>query len=138
MGQGAWEEVNLEPAADPGGRNYGWNVMEGPDCFEASSCDKSGLTPPVHAFRNGTGGACAVTGGFVYRGSAVPALRGRYLFSDFCAGFVRALTLDGDEVTGVETLFSDLGQVSSFGEDGAGELYVLDISGTVHKIVPAG
>ncbi|MDT8368703.1 MAG: PQQ-dependent sugar dehydrogenase [Longimicrobiales bacterium] len=138
VGQDRREEINRQPAASPGGENYGWNVMEGEECFESSGCDTAGLTLPVHTYANAPGGGCSVTGGFVYRGSALPALQGRYLFADFCAGFVRALTVAGGSVTDVETLLTEVGSISSFGEDGAGELYVLDLGGRVYRVVAGG
>jgi len=135
VGQNSREEIDREVAGGAGGWNYGWNVMEGGECYQAADCDRSGLTLPVHSYGTNEGGACSVTGGFVYRGSQVPSLQGRYLFGDFCAGFVRALTLSGEEITSVDNVLDDVGQISSFGEDGAGELYVLDLGGRVYRLV---
>ncbi|HSM04658.1 MAG TPA: PQQ-dependent sugar dehydrogenase [Longimicrobiales bacterium] len=137
VGQGSLEEIDFQPAGSAGGANYGWNVMEGTECFEAADCDRAGLTLPIHEYVNGSGGTCSVTGGFVYRGSAIPELQGRYLFADFCAGWVRALAHDDGEVTDETTLLTGLNRITSFGEDGDGELYVMEIAGRVWRMVPA-
>lgn len=113
--------------------------MEGTECFGASGCDTSGLALPVHEYDHDEG--CSVTGGYVYRGAALPELSGRYLFGDFCSGFVRSFRLEGGAATDVRDHTSDLGPIgglASFGEDGAGELYILDIEGVVYRIVDAG
>ena len=138
VGQNRVEEISLQPASSAGGENYGWNVMEGSLCYEADSCDTSGLTLPVHEYEHPEG--CSVTGGYVYRGQAIPWLEGRYLFGDFCSGFVRSFVLSGGSAEDVQDHSGELGDVGSlvsFGEDAAGELYVVDIGGAVHRIVPA-
>jgi len=134
VGQDAFEEVNAVSAAQ-GGVNYGWNTMEGSSCFNGGSCDMTGLTLPVEEYAL-TGGTCAVTGGHVYRGAAIPQIQGHYFYSDFCAGFLRSFRLQSDlSVTDRVTWnIPNLGNVSSFGEDGAGELYVVDLGGTVSRI----
>ena len=137
VGQNRREEIDWQPAGGPGGENYGWNVMEGTECYDAGECDRTGLSLPLHDYATGSDGTCSVTGGFVYRGSAIPDLRGRYLFADFCGGWVRALARDGDEVADVTTLLTGLARVTSFGEDGEGELYVLEIGGNVWRVAPA-
>lgn len=136
VGQNAFEEVNAE-SADAGGLNYGWNVMEGAHCFDPpSGCDQTGLTPPVLEYENGPGGTCSVTGGFVYRGDRIPGIRGHYFYSDFCAGFLRSFRLeDGEAVDRREWEVGDLGQVTSFGVDAAGELYILSADGRVFRLV---
>lgn len=138
VGQDDVEEVNAAPA-DVGGLNYGWNIMEGSRCFPpGSACDPSGLTLPVLEYAN-EGGPCSVIGGFVYRGTALPsAVRGHYFYSDFCAGFLRSFRLeDGAAVDRREWQVGDLGRVLSFGEDVAGELYILSQDGRVLRIVRA-
>jgi hypothetical protein len=137
VGQNRIEEVNAVRGAGPG-LNYGWNVMEGTRCFEPSEgCDRGGLTLPVTEYDHGDG--CSVTGGFVYRGPAIPDLRGTYLYSDYCSGFVRSFHFANGRAEG-ERRWSELeppdNSVTSFGEDAAGELYVLAAGGSVHKIVP--
>ncbi|MFQ5678705.1 MAG: PQQ-dependent sugar dehydrogenase [Gemmatimonadota bacterium] len=135
VGQNAFEEVNAAPVA-AAGLNYGWNVMEGTHCFPSgAACDTAGLTLPVLEYDHSQG--CSVIGGFVYRGEAIPALRGHYFYSDFCRGFLRTFRLDGGAVDRREWEVGPLGQVLSFGEDAAGELYILSATGTVFRIVAA-
>ena len=132
VGQNEVEEVNAVPATRAG-VNYGWNTMEGSRCFNAGSCDQTGLTLPVAEYTHADG--CSITGGVVYRGS-VNALRDHYIYSDFCSGFLRGFRLVGGQATG-ETEWGpvSLGQVSSFGVDSAGEVYVLDRGGRVMRII---
>lgn len=133
VGQSAIEEINAVSATQSG-VNYGWNTMEGSSCFGGGSCDMTGLTLPVEEYTQASGG-CSVTGGRVYRGSAIPQIQGHYFYSDFCAGFLRSFRFQSGSVTDrVEWTIGNLGSVSSFGEDGAGELYVLDIGGTVSRL----
>ena len=135
VGQNDREEVNAAPG-DEGGINYGWNVMEGSECFQGAGCDRRGLTLPVLDYAHGEG--CSVTGGFVYRGEALPELQGHYLFSDFCGGFIRSFRLAGGQVI-EERRWPELepgGSVTSFGEDAEGELYILTREGLLFQIVP--
>lgn len=137
VGQNRFEEVNAVAGAGEG-LNYGWDVMEGNACFEPrEGCDRSGLTPPVVVYGHDDG--CSVTGGHVYRGSAIPSLRGTYFYSDFCSGFVRSFRFAGGAAT-EERRWPELepsdGQVSSFGEDSEGELYLATAAGSVYRIVP--
>lgn len=138
VGENAWEEVNWSPAAEGAGRavNYGWNRMEGRHCFTDDDCDQTGLALPVLEYGHDIG--CSVTGGYVYRGTAIPELQGHYFYGDFCGGFVRSFRVEGGAVVD-EFDWPTLrpgGTVSSFGEDAAGELYVLVGEGRVFKIVP--
>lgn len=134
VGQGRWEEVSVSPA---GGRgvNYGWNIMEGPECV-IDGCDQSGLEPPVVWYSHAEG--CSITGGFVYRGAAIPALRGHYFYSDFCTGFVRSFRLEsGAAVDQYQwPTLAPGGSVPGFGRDAQGELYLLTAAGVVYRIVP--
>lgn len=137
VGQNEIEEVNTR-LGDDGGVNYGWNVMEGSACFRDDDCDRTGLALPVVEYDHGEG--CSVTGGFVYRGDALPELQGHYFFSDFCSGFVRSFRLAGGAAV-EERNWPELepgGSVSSFGEDAEGELYLLTREGSVHRIAPRG
>ena len=129
VGQDALEEIDLIRP----GLNYGWSVMEGRECFSPpQGCDASDLEPPVTQY--GRDGGCSVTGGYVYRGTRLPALRGAYVYGDFCSGRVWALRHDGSEVTeGGLVADTDL-PISSFGVDGAGELYVLSLDGGVYVL----
>jgi glucose/arabinose dehydrogenase len=138
VGEGLWEEINVSiPAEGVGkGANYGWNIMEGSHCFRESACGQTGLTLPVFEYSHDEG--CSITGGFVYRGSAIPALQGHYFYADYCQGWVRSLRYSAGVVTD-QTEWPSLvpgGPVLSFGEDALGEIYVLDESGRVSKIVP--
>jgi glucose/arabinose dehydrogenase len=138
VGQRQWEEVNVSTATDGAGRglNFGWSRMEGPACFRDTPCDEEGLELPVLSYDHGAG--CSVTGGFVYRGAAIPALQGHYVYSDFCRGWVRSFRFESG--TAVDQFqwpaLAPGGGVPSFGRDAAGELYVMTTGGAVFKIVP--
>ncbi len=138
VGQNQFEEVDVAPASTGSakGVNYGWNIMEGAHCLNGGSCDQTGLTPPTFEYDHSQG--CSITGGYVYRGSAIPALQGLYLFGDYCSGWVRSFRYQAGaaaELTDWPTLRPG-GAITSFGEDAAGELYVLVQGGSVFKIVP--
>jgi glucose/arabinose dehydrogenase len=136
VGQSRWEEVNVVPA-DSGGANYGWNIMEGAHCYLSDPCDSSDLVLPAVEYGHGEG--CSITGGYVYRGSALPAIRGHYFYSDYCSGFLRSFKLSGGAVSEErEWNVGELGAVLSFGEDADGELYVLSGEGRVYRLVAAG
>jgi len=137
VGQSDLEEVSVVSASQPG-LNFGWNVMEGDRCFEpAEGCDTDGLVLPAVTYPNAEEG-CSITGGYVYRGSAIPDLRGHYFYSDFCAGFLRSFRFTGSGPTEEEEWdVGDLGNVLSFGRDSEGELYVLSGNGVVGRIVEA-
>ncbi|HET6837517.1 MAG TPA: PQQ-dependent sugar dehydrogenase [Gemmatimonadales bacterium] len=137
VGESQWEEVNYSSVAQGAGRgtNYGWAVMEGPNCTRGSGCDQTGLTPPTVSYQHPDG--CSVVGGFVYRGTAIPGLQGTYFYSDFCGGWVRSFRMEGGVRVGdTEWASLDTGEfVTSFGEDAVGELYLLTEEGGVYKIV---
>jgi len=137
VGQNVQEEVNVSTAASGAGRgtNYGWRITEGGLCFSPSSgCNMSGLALP-HVDYSHAAGACSVTGGYVYRGAAIPALRGTYFYADFCAGFVRSFRMANGAVTEhVEWTALSGGNIPSFGEDAAGELYILTAAGGLFRI----
>lgn len=135
VGQGDREEIDVQPAGAAGGENYGWRLMEGTRCYNPSNCNPSGLTLPVLDYTHSDG--CSVTGGFVYRGQAVPALQGLYLYSDYCAGWVRSFRYQNGSATDQRSwpTLSPGGQVTSYGEDAAGELYLLVAGGTVFRVV---
>ena len=136
VGQNAHEEIDVQPAASQGGENYGWNTMEGLSCYAASSCNQTGLTLPVIDYDHSEG--CSVTGGYVYRGTALPSLRGRYFYADYCGGWIRSFRYQGGQATDPQSHagLATGGSVTSFGEDAAGELYVLTQGGTIFRIVP--
>jgi hypothetical protein len=138
VGQNAREEVDVATSAGQFGKglNFGWNVMEGGACYSPSSgCARSGLTLPVLDYGH-AGGACSITGGYVYRGAAVPALRGLYFYSDYCSGWVRSFRLLGTAAADQRDwpALRPGGLVTSFGEDASGELYVMISSGKVFRI----
>ncbi|MFI9780978.1 PQQ-dependent sugar dehydrogenase [Streptomyces sp. NPDC051956] len=135
VGQSDWEEIDWASADSEGGENYGWASMEGTHPFRGGT-EPANHVPPVHEYdRNGLG--CSVTGGYVYRGDAIPDLQGQYLYSDYCDGTVRGLTIENGEVTGQSDLGVNGGEVVSFVEDGDGELYVLALGGSISRIDPA-
>ena len=136
VGQNQYEEINVEPA-DRAGLNYGWNIMEGDHCYRSENCSRDGLVMPKVTF-NHSGGACSVTGGFVYRGRRVPSIAGHYFYSDYCAGWIKSFRFVNGRVTDQRTWnVDDLGHVVSFGEDSSGELYILTESGRVLRIAGA-
>jgi len=136
VGQNQWEEINFQPFAITGGENYGWNVLEGTHCFLQGNCESSEYVPPVAEYDHIEGG-CSVTGGYVYRGATYPRMKGNYFFGDYCSGRIWSLFRNSDkEWTMNEVLDSDL-MISSFGEDLAGEVYVLDhASGSIFQVMP--
>jgi glucose/arabinose dehydrogenase len=138
VGQNAWEEIDFEPADSSGGVNYGWDDREGAHCYEPNTgCQTAGRVEPVLEFSHGSG-ACSVTGGYVYRGCLMPDYHGLYFYGDYCAGFVRSFEMAGGMATNEQDWTDlDTGELSSFGEDAQGELYIISIGGgTVYKVVP--
>lgn len=137
VGESAWEELDYASAAEGAGRavNYGWSIMEGLHCVRNRNCDQTGLTAPVLEYGHTDG--CSIIGGHVYRGAAIPSLQGTYFYADYCGGWVRSLRMTGGlpvEQTEWPTLRPG-GQITSFGQDAAGELYVATQQGGVFKIV---
>jgi glucose/arabinose dehydrogenase len=133
VGQGSLEEIDVVPTTRAG-VNYGWNIMEGSSCFGSGSCSTAGLEPPVIEY-NHSGGACSVTGGYAYRGSAIPELAGHYFYSDYCAGFLRSFLYSNGAATDQRTWdVGTIGSVTSFGEDAAGEMYIVVQQGRVYRI----
>ncbi len=134
VGQNAFEEVNVIPSSR-GGANFGWNVMEASACYGASTCAKSGLELPVVEYSH-AGGGCSITGGFVYRGPALPEIAGHYFYSDYCAGFIRSFRFQNGGATDQRTWdLENVGSVTSFGRDGSGEIYLTTSGGRVYKLV---
>jgi len=135
VGQDLWEEVDVAPIT-AAGLDYGWNRMEGMHPFRPVAGDSTALVPPV--FEYGHDDGCSVTGGLVYRGARIPALRGHYLFSDYCSGGLRGIRVErGRVVERREWRMGDTGPVVSFGEDAAGEAYIVSHDGRIFRIVPA-
>ncbi len=129
VGQGQYEEIDTLQA----GGNYGWNVMEGNHCYSASTCNQTGLKLPVFEYTHG-GGRCSITGGYVYRGTRIPGLVGKYVYADYCSGQVWSLDVSG--ATDVNTQLGTRSLPTSFGQDLAGELYVMAGS-VLYRIDPS-
>jgi len=134
VGQGDIEEISVQPGASDGGENYGWRVMEGNACFDPAQqggnppCNDASFTPPIHTYDH-SGNRCAVTGGYVYRGDAMPRSRGLYFFADYCSRNVYSLKyvpgLGATEVSDRTAELDPLGPLTSFGEDERGELLIV-------------
>ena len=134
VGQEAWEEINFTAAESPGLENYGWRVWEGESRHKNEEPNPSGtLVFPVHVY--GRGGGAAITGGFVYRGRAVPEARGRYFFGDFASGRVWTIVVDQGVVTEYRREPFSIGGLSSFAEGSRGELYAVSYFGVIYRLV---
>ena len=142
VGQNAWEEIDFQPASSPGGENYGWRCMEGFNCTSNSgcTCNDTALTLPIHEYGHNLG--CSVTGGIVYRGP-ITALGGTYFFGDYCSARIWSFRYDGSTMTEFKNRTSELdppgsdiiNDISSFGEDGVGNLYIVDYAdGQIFRI----
>ena len=151
VGQYLWEEIN-KISSNESDINFGWKIMEGNHCYETEVCNQDGLTKPIFEYPSDASYAfslmninqknvygCSVTGGYVYRGNKINDLSGLYLFSDFCTGKIWSL----NPVKGVtndltpQLLGNKKSMISSFGEDIYGELYIVEFSGSIYKIVPS-
>lgn len=137
VGEKRWEEINVSTAAQGAGRglNYGWSQMEGTECMKEVNCDRTNLMLPLVQYHHDEG--CSITGGLVYRGNRIPGLRGHYFYADFCEGWVRSFRWEGGAaIESREWPSLRPGrQVTSFGEDSEGELYLMTEDGNVFKIV---
>ena len=138
VGENLYEEVSVVTTASAGA-NLGWSRMEAAHCYRpATDCAPPGVILPVYEYPHSRG--CSITGGYVYRGKAIPALAGRYLFGDYCAGMLLSFRYAGGKATDVRNLSSGLGgfgRINSFGVDDNGEIYLLLADGRVVKVVPA-
>ena len=137
VGQDAWEEIDFQPAGDPGGENYGWRVMEGTHCYNpAVGCSAAGITLPVAEYGH-VNANCSVTGGFVYRGRDFARLSGIYFYGDYCSGRLWGLR-NGAAGWDTQELIRPGYAFTSFGEDEAGEIYAVDgNSGVLYRLVDA-
>ena len=154
VGQHTWEEINFQPANSNGGENYGWNHMEGMSTFEDFSEIQDSISP-IYVYPNDANiikvllgwdeddtYGCSVTGGYVYRGKAIPSLFGHYVFGDYCTGKIWSFKYQNNELSEFKDLTENINlangehtpYVSSFGEDLNGELYIIDYSGDIYKI----
>jgi glucose/arabinose dehydrogenase len=151
VGQNLWEYVFVVSGTDGVRHNFGWNVVEGSHCYNARTCDRTGFTPPVAEYPHDEG--CSVTGGVTYRGKALPMLEGRYFYADYCTGLLRSFvwtrpppglpTAPGwirehwDWKAAIDRR-AVLLQISSFGVDHDGEIYIVKLTGEILKLVPRG
>ena len=136
VGQEDVEEIDIVDWRQPG-LNFGWSVTEGTGCYREVTCDRDGFTSPVYEYEH-DGNGCAIVGGQVYRGAAVPELDGQYFFADFCLGWIKSLSYEDGEIASM-TERTDLGRhplLTSFAGDAAGELYFMTLDGSLWKIVP--
>ncbi len=147
VGQNLWEYVwAVDHAAAK--HNFGWNVVEGSHCYGKQQCERTGFTPPIAEYPHDEG--CSITGGFVYRGKALPMLDGRYFYADYCTGLLRSLKWTNDPSSSTAAGWTRehwdwkpaldrkeiLSQVSSFGVDHDGELYIVELTGAIYQLVP--
>jgi glucose/arabinose dehydrogenase len=135
VGQGSWEEVDFRPAAKVGAlANYGWSHFEGKAVYDAGKpyVRKGAAVSPVVVYSHG-GGNCSVTGGYVYRGTAVPSAQGRYFYGDFCTGTVWSFKAGNGRLS-APRVEGRIGSLSSFGEDGNGGLYATSLDGSLYRL----
>jgi len=136
VGQNAWEEIDLLPAASGGGggANLGWNEMEATHSFEGGSNPDGGVLP-IFEYDHDEG--CSITGGVVYRGTGVPGLAGAYLFTDYCNGTIRAVRAQDGAVSDERVFDAEGANLVAFGEDAGGEVYVMSLDGPIYRLDPA-
>ena len=133
VGQNKWEEVHWQSANSKGGQNYGWRFMEGNHCYlPKKKCNDGTLILPVAEYSHKHG--CSITGGYVYRGKTIPELQGKYIFGDYCTGTI--WTIDKSANFEMQELMKTDFNISSFGEDAVGELYVVNYAGAIYKFIP--
>lgn len=130
VGQNSWEEVSIVTA--PG--NFGWNPKEGTHCYQSSSCDNPEFIDPVIEYSHENG--CSVTGGYVYRGTAIPSLQGTYLYSDYCSGTLWGARADGNGGYGSFQILATQLNVASFAEGNDGEIYIIHLGGEIYQLSP--
>ena len=142
VGQSDREEVDFQPAGDPGGENYGWKVMEGTACGGGGTescpagtppCNDPSYVLPVLDYTHADGN-CTIIGGYVYRGGSIPDLYGQYLYGDFCTGTIWTTLRPAAGAWATQQLPITLPTLSTFGQDAAGELYAADTNGAVYRI----
>jgi glucose/arabinose dehydrogenase len=135
VGQDRREEIDVV-SSTASGVNFGWNITEGTLCYPTDPCSTTGITLPVLEYGHDATGGCSISGGSVYRGSAIPVIAGRYFYSDFCSGFLRSIAfVNGVATEQIDWNIANVGQILSFGLDAQGEIYMLSATGTVYRIV---
>jgi glucose/arabinose dehydrogenase len=132
VGQNAYEEIDFTPRSSPGLENYGWDVYEGNHDFEDKQPGQGKLVSPVYEYSHDEG--CSVTGGYVYRGSRVPAAQGRYFFGDYCSGTVWSLVIRNGKASDVRRHSFRVDSLSSFGQGAGGQLYLVSHEGTIYRL----
>jgi glucose/arabinose dehydrogenase len=132
VGQNSREEVNFTPRESPGLENYGWNRYEGTQRYSSGELGPGRLVMPVAEY--GRSGGCTVVGGYVYRGSARPASRGRYVYGDFCSGIIWSFRIARGEAAQLRREPINIPNLSSFGENAAGELFAITLDGVIYRI----
>ena len=154
VGQNCYEEIDWQPSTSTGGQNYGWDVKEAAHCFnenDFNECDFAGpctgpYTDPIYEYDHTTEGfSCSVTGGYVYRGGAIPKIQGHYFFADYCSDHIYSFRNNGafiqgfqDRTTQLEPDVGSIRTIAGFGEDGFGEMYIVDRGGgEIFKMIPA-
>jgi glucose/arabinose dehydrogenase len=132
VGQNKREEINLITK----GGNYGWRLKEGVDCYNPSAnCNNAGLIEPIFDYAQSSGDR-SITGGYVYNGTSIPSLVGKYIYGDYVSGRIWALKMNGDKADGNQLLMSNAGSISTFGQDAAGEIYFANYqNGKIMKLV---
>ena len=133
VGQDTWEEIDYVPHAQVKPLlNFGWSVYEGDSKFKDAPLGPGALQKPVYVYHHGSAG-CSVTGGYLYRGSAVPSLKGRYIFGDFCSGLIWSGVVSGGALGDVRQE-GKVFQPAGFGESATGELYIAGLDGAVYRV----
>ncbi len=135
VGQAQWEEINFEPADSPGGLNYGWKFFEASRVYEPGGNVDDTVLP--FAEYNHSAGSCSVTAGYVYRGEMLPDWDGVFFYGDYCSGQIWTAYRSDEETWVSDTLVDTQYQISSFGEDEDGELYIVNYGGSILKVVPS-
>jgi glucose/arabinose dehydrogenase len=134
VGQNAWEEVDYRPRSAKGLANYGWSAYEGRAPYKPSRLNRTGtLVRPVQVYSH-AGGNCSITGGYVYRGSAVPAARGRYFYGDYCSGKIWSLRISRGRAVDTRAESTSIDGLSSFGQSANGELYAVSLGGALYRL----
>ena len=138
VGQNAYEEVSVVPLQP--GHNFGWPILEGLNCFSSSDCDGTGMVAPLVEVEHGDADTCSITGGPVYRGAVLPQLAGHYFYSDYCGGYLRSFLFADGAATELRDWSDQVGvpgQITGFGVDGAGEMYITTTNQLL-KVVAGG